>query len=314
MAALDCYMKSLQAFPAPGQGAHPHILSVANLGVLAGKDPQVIHDEIRRAIPQGSRVVPDREIRDAINKALHDHQAGTYTPRPRPEPIIKDGKAALQKIISMGKYSEEVDLIEASPVRIQDEPRTHAGLLLDTLYAPDDLLWIGDRPELGIMGDTIRTTAEWIDYFKAGGATAPHIIPNPLDGIPRPKKSGDGETLRGDANVKAFRYCVVEFDELTREDQIRFWSAAKLPIVALIDSGGKSIHAWLEVSKLARVRTLDEWRTHIKAHLYDRIMTPLGVDPACSNPARLSRLPGHFRTEKESTQRILWLSREGQRV
>jgi hypothetical protein len=54
---------------------------------------------------------------------------------------------------------------------------------------------------------------------------------------------------------------VAEFDNLSREDQIRFWSAVKLPIVALIDSGGKSTHCWLEVSKLATVETFDQWTT-----------------------------------------------------
>jgi hypothetical protein len=170
------------------------------------------------------------------------------------------------------------------------------------------------RYQSGIPGDTIRTVSEWIKFFQDGGETGPHIIINPLDGIPRPKKDGGGDTLRGDANVKTPRYCMVEFDNLPREDQIRFWSAAKLPIVALIDTGGKSIHAWLEVSKLAKVSTLSDWQTHIKARLYDRLLIPLGVDAACSNPARLSRLPGHFRAEKQSMQRLLWLSPEGRTV
>jgi hypothetical protein len=92
-------------------------MSTVNLGIIAGKDPQEIHDSILQAQPYGIR---RGEIEEAINKALHDHQAGTYTPRPRPEPIIKDGKAALQRIISQGKFSDEVDLIESSPVRLWD--------------------------------------------------------------------------------------------------------------------------------------------------------------------------------------------------
>ncbi|HNS91236.1 MAG TPA: hypothetical protein PKJ72_14455, partial [Deltaproteobacteria bacterium] len=111
-----------------------------------------------------------------------------------------------------------------------------------------------------------------------------------------------------------YRYCVVEFDDLSREDQIRFWSSAHLPIVALIDTGGKSIHAWLQVSKLAEVRTLDEWDEQIKVRLYEKLLIPLGVDPQCKNASRLSRLPGHFREEKNSMQRLLWLSREGRRL
>jgi hypothetical protein len=107
---------------------------------------------------------------------------------------------------------------------------------------------------------------------------------------------------------------MAEFDTLSREDQIRFWSAVKLPIVALIDSGRRSIHAWIDVQKLATVETSDQWETEIKGRLYDRLLTPLGVDGACSNPARLSRLPGHYREEKQAWQRLLWLSPEGRSI
>ena len=183
-------------------------------------------------------------------------------------------------------------------------------LLLLTLYRPDDLIWIGERYGEGILGVTIRTAIEWIAYFRNGGKTGPHIIPNPMTGKEGTTKDGK-PSFRSDNTVKTYRFCVVEFDDLNREDQLRFWSAARLPVVALIDSGGKSIHSWLRVSKLAQVETFDQWTTQIKGRLYDQILTPLGVDGACSNPARLSRLPGHYRTEKQAYQRLLWLSPKG---
>jgi len=135
----------------------------------------------------------------------------------------------------------------------------------------------------------------------------PHIIIPPLNGLPGGKKAGEGTTYRGDGNVKTFKYCLAEFDTLSREDQIQFWTAVKLPIVCLIDSGGKSIHAWLKVSELAQVERLEQWATHIKRRLYDQGLIPLGVDSACSNPSRLSRLPGHLR-DTGKNQRILWLA------
>jgi hypothetical protein len=101
---------------------------------------------------------------------------------------------------------------------------------------------------------------------------------------------------------------------MSREDQIKFWAAVKLPVCALIDSGGKSIHGWIDVQRLVNVDSPERWETEIKQRLYDRILKPMGVDGACSNPARLSRLPGHHRTEKEARQRILWLSAEGKTV
>ncbi len=187
-------------------------------------------------------------------------------------------------------------------------------LLLETLYLPTDRLWIGERYQAGNNGDTIRTAEEWISYFRNGGKIPPHIIPNPLTGVSAPKKTGDGETLRGDGNVVRYHFCVAEFDRESREDQIRFWSAIKLPICALIDSGGKSIHAWIDISKLSTVETPEQWQSEIKGRLYDRILTPLGVDAACSNPSRLSRLPGHYRSEKQAWQHLLWLSPEGRMV
>ncbi len=311
---IERYIERLRNPRAPGTGCHSWIMSTANLGIMSRQDPQQIHDEIRQVMPSGTRLVSDKEITDAIIKALRDYQGGIYTPQPRPAPVVNDGKAALQRILEQGLYNDEVDIWESSPVRIWVEPKDHPLLLLSTLYAPDDLIFIGERHLAGILGDTIRTVSEWEDHFRNGGVTAPHIIPNPLTGIPAPKKGGEGDTLRGDSNIKEYRYCVVEFDDLGREDQIRFWGAASLPIMALIDSGGKSIHAWLQVSKLAEVNTQNDWGEKIKRHLYDRLLTPLGVDAACSNPARLSRLPGHFRKEKQAMQRLIWLSDEGKSV
>ncbi|MBA4417406.1 MAG: hypothetical protein C0392_05800 [Syntrophus sp. (in: bacteria)] len=315
MRELTKYNDALAHIPPPGgNGCHTALLSVANLGVIAGLDGSQIFEDIRAMTPQGKRRVSDREIQDAINKALSDHNSGRFTPAPKPKPIINNGKASLQGIIEQGKISNEADLCELSPIRLHEETEKNSILFLKTLFPIDALLWIGERHEAGIMGRTIRTTEDWITYFENNRKTAPHIILNPLTGTPAPKKSGDGETFRGDGNVKAYRYCLVEFDNLTREKQIRFWGAVNLPIVALIDSAGKSIHAWLDIQKLAKVETAEDWQTHIKQRLYDRILTPMGVDGACSNPARLSRLPGHLREEKEKYQRLLWLSLEGRSV
>lgn len=314
MTVLDRYSKALESIPAPGgAGCHPALLSVANLGTLAGLDPEQIYSDLRRAIPTGGRRVPDREIRTTIQKALRDHQGGTFAPKPRSQPIIRDGAVALQKILIQAKISDDVDLWESSPIRLLDDPAADAILLLKTLFKPDDLLFISDRHKPGIVGQTIRTAGNWIKHFQDDGKTSPFIIINPLSGEPAPTKGGGKETLRGDLCVKDFRYCLIEFDNLSHEDQIKFWSAVKIPVVVLIDSGGKSIHGWIDVQNLAKVETQEEWQAEIKGRLYDRILNPLGVDGTCSNPARLSRLPGHWRN-KEAMQRILWLSPEGKPI
>lgn len=308
------YREALNNIPPPGRGCHVSLLSVANRGVLAGLDGEKIFEDIRGHIPPGIRHVSDREIQEAINKALNDHNAGTFTPQQRSAPIVRDGKVALQRIINQGQYTDEADLRETSPMRLPDEPDTNATLFLSTLYQPDDLIWIGDRLQAGIRGETIRTRNEWIAYYRNGGTKSPHIILNPLNGLPAPKKNGDGTTLRGDVNVLSYRYCLIEFDTLSRMDQIRFWSGVEMPIVALVDSGNKSIHAMIDIQKLAKIENAERWQARIKGDLYERLLVPLGVDGACSNPARLSRLPGYYRAEKKTWQRLLWLAPEGRRI
>ncbi len=310
----DRYEEALKQIPAPGCGCHTSLLSVANMGAIAGIKPQQIFDDLRQNIPIGSRRISDREIQDAVNKALSDRNGGTFTPKPRPAPVVQDGKAALQRIIGQSDIDNDADLWELSPIRLLDEPQQDPALLLKPLFDGQEFVFIGEPYDPGIIGKTIRRVSEWIDFFKAGGTTAPHIIVNHLTGDPASKESGDGDTYRGNGNVAAYKYCLVEFDNLSHEDQTRFWSAASLPIVALIDTGGKSIHAWLDVQKMASVSTLDEWKANIEGRLYDRLLAPLGIDKPCSNPARLSRLPGHFREEKGKYQRLLWLSPEGRPV
>lgn len=307
------YDEALKNMLPPGCGCHTYLLTVANYGVLAGLSADQIFSDIRRSIPHGSRKIPDKEIQDAIRKALGDHSSRAgWTPRPKPAPIVKDITSALQNIINTGKISSEDDLKTASPIKLIGEPAADATLFLTTLYDDNDYIFAGGPYDTG-NSTTIHPVCEWINLFQSGKDLPEFFIVNPLSGMPAEKKSG-GTTYRGDRCVKSFRYCLAEFDNLSREDQIRFWSSAKLPIRALIDSGNKSIHAIIDVQKLATVVSLDQWQTEIKSRLYDQILTPLGCDGACSNAARLSRLPGHYRTGKGAYQRLLWLSAEGKSI
>lgn len=307
------YIEKLRNMPPPGGGRHTALLAIANFGIMAGFQPEQIHSDIRSVV--ASNPIPDAEIHSAILKAAAEHSCRSeYHPPPKSAPLVKSGHAALRRIISQGRISDDADLWEASPIRLYDSPEADPILLLSVLFRPDDLIFIGDRLEPGVVGENIRSAREWVPFFQAGGKAGPFIIINPFTGEPAPKKSGDGDSCRCDSAVKTFSHCLVEFDSLSREDQLRFWSAAKLPILALLDTGGKSIHAWLEVSKISNVSNCDEWTRDIKIGLYEMVLIPLGVDRTCCNPSRLSRLPGCVRSETGRFQRLLWLSPEGREV
>jgi hypothetical protein len=315
MTIHEKYIEKLNGMPTPGKGCHPSLLGAANLGLLAGIPGDEVFSHIRASIPAGKRKVSDNEINDAVKLAIKDNvnlilpngQKYRRYFKPKTKTPINDGVVTLRRIIEQSNISDEVDLWEMSPIRIDWPPEEDTAYFLSAMFEPLDFLFIGERLEPGIIGRNIRTAKDWIDYFQSGGKTAPFIIVNPLTGMAAPKKTGDGETFRGDGNITSFRYCLVEFDNLTREEQIRFWTSKEvkeLPIAALVDSGGKSIHGWI---KALNINSMNDWQREIRQKLYEQGLIPLGVDSACSNPSRLSRLPGHLRDKKY--QRILWLNK-----
>lgn len=287
--------------PAGGGGCHAALLSVANLGARAGvSDGQIAAD--LRAHVHGTRRVSDREIWDAIEKAFVPS-----VPLPRMAPrIAVDSRKLLDHILARGAGFTLERLGEASPVPITWGPERDAVEVLERLYEPDDKLFIGEK--YGKGAGCVRCASEWIARLRRGDPVPPHVIPNPLTGeLGRTKK--DEESYRADDCVARFRFAVIEFDETPRDQQILFWAGAKLPVAALIFSGSKSIHGWVRID----AANAEDWTRRVEHKLFD-LLTPLGADRTCKNEARLSRMPGHFRGEKNQWQRLLYLAPAGRPV
>lgn len=304
----DSFSEALRSLPKPGGGGyHSAVLGVANVGILCGHTPEEVFRAIRQHTRADGRRVPDREIAQAIEKAVRDCAGAKWSSDNKPAappPPFRDVGRVMRAIQSEGKGWTEADIWEASPVRIDWKPPEDAPHLLRALYRPEDSLFIGDR-----FDTRPRAVAEILASLEAGEPVPPHIIPNPLTGKPGPTKDG-GESFRADSCVCAFRFAVAEFDELPRDAQIRFWAGVDLPVCALIDSGGKSIHGWIRIDGIT---SAEAWTREVEETLF-RFLVPLGVDKTCRNEARLSRLPGHYRTEKARWQRLLYLAPQGRRV
>jgi hypothetical protein len=94
-----------------------------------------------------------------------------------------------------------------------------------------------------------------------------------------------------DNDVSAYRHVLVEFDDKPKAEQEQLLRSSGLPISVLIDSGGKSIHAWVRVDAPNR----KEWDAR-RDLIYSSIP---GVDPKNKNPSRFSRLPGAWRGDQK---------------
>jgi hypothetical protein len=309
MTEAQKYQSFISRLPAPGGGgAHTAIFAAGCHGARAGVSVEQVCADVRKNLPRGTRFVSDREIQEGVAAGFASVAGGGVKPR-RAAPAVALGTR--DRCLRDGKGATEADLRARSPVKL-DWDGEDGWRAFGHLYGDDELLFCGDDCTSGEPGRSIRTCGEWLEEFERdGGPECPKFIANPLTGDPAPKKSGDGETWRGDGNVADFRFAVAESDTLSLEDQLAFWMGCPgLPVAMLTFSGKKSVHA------LIRVNCLDaaEWEAEIAGKLFPGYLVPLGMDPACKNPARLTRLPGYYRPDTKQIQRCLYLAPEGKAV
>jgi len=337
----EAFAEACRNLPPPGGGCHAALLGAANYGILAGLSEADIFAELRRAVKPGSRTVTDREIWEAIAKAKSDtghrisrpdFQALTPNERNAAE-VVRNAAAILaedkaralalrEKLIAAGGGEQspfDADIWEASSphpgsgYEQYTAPAADMLLFLREVYQPDDYLYVGDGYEKPgrIQADHVKTVSEWIAFFQAAlnkghNLFMPFFCVNPLTGQPDEKGS-----FRKDCQVKSFKYCVLESDVLPLEQQIPLIRGLGLPVISLVFSGSKSIHALLDVTQHAgrQITSKADWDRTIKDELFTQL-APLGFDPATKNPSRLTRLPGVYRPEKDRWQMLLFVNRE----
>jgi hypothetical protein len=187
--------------------------------------------------------------------------------------------------------------MESSPIRLTESPDNDGYLLLNTLYQPDDHLFIGD-----VFDRDVKQVSEW---YGDNLTKYPHIIPNPMTG-----EAGMTDmakiSYRCEATVADLRYAVCEMDDVPLEKQVAFWMRcieAGIPVSAVIHSGSKSLHGWVRVNC---GEDAEKWDKDVRGWLFETFGARYGLDAACKTKARLSRLPGHHRDGKEQ-QRLLYL-------
>jgi hypothetical protein len=91
------------------------------------------------------------------------------------------------------------------------------------------------------------------------------------------------------SDVESFRHVLLESDKTPKPLQWAAIIASRLPVTAVVDSGGKSLHAWVRVY----AANAEQYRERAKraADAMDAF-EGVEVDRACLNPARLARLAG----------------------
>lgn len=102
-------------------------------------------------------------------------------------------------------------------------------------------------------------------------------------------------------NVTSFRNALIEYDDISKEEQVERLLDSGLPILSMTDSGNKSVHAIVRVDAS---NAKDYKRKVVELHgaLEAKYGSP--CDPANKNPSRLTRLAGA--TRGMNTQQLLY--------
>ena len=138
------------------------------------------------------------------------------------------------------------------------------------------------------------TRAEWITKFFGPGAVGAAKFAGTESGAwIRINPFAKDDFTGTDGAVSSYRHVLVEFDKKPKEEQLAIFQQSNLPISLLVDSGGKSIHAWVRVDAESKAQW-EERRNTVYEYLSDH-----EPDPQNKNPSRWSRLGGIMRGDKE---------------
>jgi hypothetical protein len=295
VSALSKYQEAITECPCRGGGLHQYILKIASLGVLSELTPDQILADC-----SGLDGLRPNEMEQAINKAFKT-VSSDYEPI-APRPISRFAPKMVNALDSFISKIDDgvIELMDMSPISLHGDPDADGDLTLRTLYKPTDSLFIGD-----VFDRDVKTVGEWL---KQPLGKYPHIIPNPMTGDVGMTTEAK-MSYRCEQTVKELRYAVCEMDEVPLVKQVKFWIkciSIGVPVSAVIHSGSKSLHGWVKVNCGSDG---EKWEKDVRGWLFGEFGKAYGLDPACSNRARVSRLPGHQREGKQQ-QRLLYLNGE----
>jgi RecA-family ATPase len=230
---------------------------------------------IPRALDDG---LPESEARRAIESAYRGQ---------RRDPIGKDRRDSGRKedFKRARKQSKPAKKVEPKP--LPDEIEDGALTLIKTCFKEGDWIAIGDTFQDKPSGGTTYEYEFLLRQIKDKGITkiqGDHdvfIRVNPV--------VEDGKSNK---DVTDYRHVLVEFDRdgdgnpIPKDLQYGAILDSGMPVAALIDSGNKSIHAWIKVE----AQSEEEYKERV-SKVWDHFAHQ-NIDPQNRNSSRYSRCPG----------------------
>ena len=162
--------------------------------------------------------------------------------------------------------------------------------VLDRFFFPDELICMAETKK------TARTLQR--HRYRGREERLPFVVPNVMTAQWGENAVGR-RSSRCNSIVGPLRHLVIEFDTGTLDEQaalIGNIAQHGVPLMMVLWSGGKSLHSWFDITKLA-----EEERYKLQ-----RYAVAIGADRATFVPCQLCRTPNAIRTENGNKQAV-WL-------
>jgi hypothetical protein len=312
----------------PAQPGHRHhqALKIALSLIGQGLSPNAVFAHLREMHAQAIDF-SDHEIVSIIDWAVAQNPSpcggvnlghrALIRAEPVRERVTSEEAIRNAKDFLGGWHCTIADLWHASPWPPDSDWRKDSSRLIAALYEPGDYInlvkdfsieRLSDGKEKANPRGAGKTLLrdEWLSYFRIHGTPQTDagcwIRPNPV----RSSRGSGAQGAHTDQDVADFRLLLLESDQLPLGLQISLWSRLPLPVAVLLDTGGRSIHAWLKID------CKDEAEYREIASLIYQGLARFGLCPNNKNPSRLSRLPGAMRLlgarMGKMGQRLLYLN------
>lgn len=245
---------------------------------------------------------------DPARRRQRQERADQEAARRREEKIRADLTAALQRkrgtlLAPYLSKNWRADLFDSSPANLEPEPSAQAQQLVAGLFPSDAVLWMGKVKDSGREEHRSHflPASEWLEVDP--------LPPRIAGGTFQP-----GSFSRSAASLATAPFIVIESDDLIghkpetdpeREENRRLCAALilllrdrfHLKLRAVIDTGGKSLHAWFDRPSPQALSALS------------RLLDGLAIDHAVFNRSAIAplRLPGCVHHTTGQTARLYYL-------
>jgi len=295
--SLPQFLQDLIACPPRhGSGVHQWLFKCARQ-LHAHRSTEDITALLTAAVDGCGRHVPQDEIKAAVDDAAacawQPSGGSPVTTKPVPKWPEVNIDARQAAIIHAG-IAGIAGLLEMSPYSCAGKT---ADRFIAALFPGNPLLCVGM--------DKANFTTDTRQAFRGELSKLSLIVPSPMSARFGHCKANGKESAHTLENTGPRHYLVTEFDSGTPDEQAALiWHLQQFaPLVMVLSSGGKSLHAWWNCQGIPDDNLVK----------FMRYAVSLGADPATWTRSQFVRLPGGWRADNQRRQEVFYCHPENGR-